>query len=132
MIGIDTNVLVRFFVRDDQRQNELAERFMRRRTADDPVFVSAVVMAEFVWVLEQVYDYSPAQIRALLTLLLTSVNVAIEREDLLRTAIAHAGEANADVADCIIAALATDAGCQRVMTFDRTAAKRIPEMELLS
>jgi predicted nucleic-acid-binding protein len=131
MIGVDTNVLVRFFVRDDPRQGSLADRFMNERTSDDPAFISVIVVAEFVWALEQVYDYQRSQIRAALALLLGSANVVLEREELVKTALMSAGEANSDIADSLIAALANDAGASATVTFDRDAAKLVPGMELL-
>jgi predicted nucleic-acid-binding protein len=131
MIGVDTNVLVRFFVRDDPRQGSLADRFMNERTSDDPAFISVIVVAEFVWALEQVYEYQRSQIHAALALLLGSANVVLEREELVKTALMSAGEASSDIADSLIAALANDAGASATVTFDRDAAKLVPGMELL-
>ncbi len=131
MIGVDSNVLVRFFVNDDPRQSTLAKRFMDERTVDDPAFISVVVLVELVWALEQIYDYERTQIHLALSVLLGSGNIAIEREDVTKEAIGHAGAANADIADCIIAALARVADARATVTFDREAARRIPGMELL-
>ena len=58
MIGIDTNVLLRFLVHDDPKQGEKARQFMTERTAEDPAYVSAVVLAEVIWFLRQRLNYS--------------------------------------------------------------------------
>lgn len=131
MIGVDTNVLVRFFVRDDARQTALAHKFMGERSDSDPAFVSVLVIAELSWALGQIYGFEKDRIRATITLLLSSSDVVIEREDLIKGAITEAAATNADIADTIIAAVSLDAGCSRIMTFDRDAAKHITAMELL-
>ena len=132
MIGIDSNVLVRFFVRDNEAQTAAATRFIAERTEESPGFISAVVVCELVWVLQKSYGYADAAVHEALTSLFESSNIIIERADLVDHAIAEARQARADVSDCIIAALATAAGADKTVTFDKPAAKRIPGMELLS
>ena len=131
MIGVDTNVLARLFVDDDAKQSAAARRFFLERTIDDPAFVSAVVVAEFVWLLTSRYRYPQETIHAALAALFSSANVVVEREDLLKSAVTIAGDRNADITDAIIAAVANDNACLSVVTFDREAAKRIPGMERL-
>ncbi len=131
MIGVDTNVLVRIFAADNPKQRAMAQQFMRQRSADDPAFVSAVVVAEVSWVLDRTYGFSVASIRDALEWLFESTNIVVQRHDLLRPAINLAVDRNTDISDSIIAALATDAGASKTVTFDRPAASRIPGMELL-
>ena len=131
MIGVDTNVLVRFFVRDDARQTSLAHKFMDERSDSDPAFVSILVIAELIWALGQIYGFDRDRIRATITLLLSSSDVVIEREDIIKGAVTEATATNADMADTIIAAVSLNAGCSRIMTFDRDAARHIAAMELL-
>lgn len=131
MIGIDTNVLVRLFVKDNPQQTAAAVRFLMARSEDDPAFVSAVVLAELVWALDRTYKYAGAAIHEALAGLFESINIVIEREALMRTAVNLALERNADISDSIIAALASDAGAPKTATFDGSAARRIPSMELL-
>lgn len=131
MIGVDTNVLVRFFVEDDARQTESARRFLRQRTVDDPAFVSAVVLAELAWALKANYDYERDQVYATLAIVLASFNIVVEREKLITEALNAGRATNADVADCILAAVAREAGCERVVTFDRPSVRSIAGMELL-
>ncbi len=131
MIGVDTNVLVRLLVRDDPTQLDAAVGFMVRRSAADPAFVSAVVIAELAWVLDKSYGYSSAAIHSAIQGLFESDNISVERSDLIETAVAVARDAAADISDAIICALAADAGAPKTVTFDKPAAKRIPGMELL-
>ncbi len=132
MIGIDTNVLLRFLVDDDVEQNESARRFMAERTEDDPVYLSAVVLAETVWVLRRRLGYSQRQITEMLRRLLGSVEAVIEFAEELEVALLEPDATISDLADCLVAWAALKAGCSRVVTFDRKAARAIPGMELLS
>jgi len=132
MIGLDTNVLVRFFVGDDEAQAATATRYLSERTADDPAFVSVVVVCELVWVLKNSYGYADAKVHDALNSLFESANIVIERAELVDRAVTQARETRSDVSDCVIAAVAADAGATRIVTFDKNAARRIPGMELLA
>ena len=131
MIGVDTNVLVRIFAKDDLKQQKAAQQFMRQRSADDPAYVSAVVVAEVSWVLDRSYGFETAAIRGALEWLFESTNTVVERHDVLRAAVQVAADRNADISDSIIAAIAVEAGAETTVTFDRPAARTIPGMELL-
>lgn len=131
MIGVDTNILVRVLVGDTPDQTKKALEFLSQRSADDPAYVSPVVLVEVVWVLQRTYGYVEKSIRTALDSLFESANILIEQQDLMYLAIVAAEENGADIADCIIASLAADRGSDRTMTFDRDAAKRIPGMALL-
>lgn len=131
MIGVDTNVLVRIFAEDEDKQRKAAQSFMRQRSTEDPAFVSAVVVAEVTWVLDRTYGFSMASIRDALEWLFESTNIVVEQHDLVRVAVNLAADSNADISDSIIAALAAHAGASKTVTFDRPAASRIPGMELL-
>lgn len=131
MIGLDTNVVVRLLVGDDARQASLATKFMSGRSEDEPAFISAVVLAEIAWVLEDVFGYpQPAVVRALLSLFESS-NLMIEREQAMKEAIALAGDQNADISDSVIARISLEEGASHIVTFDIEASKRVPGMELL-
>lgn len=131
MIGLDTNVLVRLFVGDHPVETAAATGFLSERTENDPAFVSAAVLCELVWVLRRSHGYADAKVHQAVQSLFESANIVIERAELLDHAISHARAAKADISDCIIAALAAGAGATKTVTFDKTAAKRIPGMELL-
>ncbi len=132
MIGVDTNILARLFVDDDDRQRELANRFFADRTPSDPAFVSLVVIAELAWLLRRTYDYPHQAILEAVMALLDSADFAVEARDIVLAAVDTAAAHRFGLADVLIAEIASRAGCAATMTFDKTAAKRIPGMELLA
>lgn len=132
MIGIDTNVLVRIFVRDHEAQTAAALKFLTERSSVSPGFVSAVVITELAWVLDRSYGYGDDAIFEAIDWLFDSANIVVEREELMERAITLARAARADVSDTIIATLAAEAGAAKTLTFDKTAAQRVPGMELLT
>jgi predicted nucleic-acid-binding protein len=132
VIGVDTNVLVRLFVIDNAGQTEKARAFIDARTADDPAFVSLVALLEFFWVLKSSYGYPRSAIIGAVRTMLDSANVVLEHEDSVRHLVQSHAETDADVADVLISQVGVSARCRTVVTFDKNAAKRIPEMDLLS
>jgi predicted nucleic-acid-binding protein len=132
MIGIDTNVLVRIAVQDNPRETKAAQAFLSGRSAEDPAFITTVVLAELAWVLDRSYGFSHEALHDVFEWVMESSNIVVEQAELVESAVAHAREVRAGIADAIIAAIATDAGATRIMTFDRDAAKHIPAMELLA
>jgi predicted nucleic-acid-binding protein len=131
MIGIDTNVLVRFLVDDDVQQNTVARAFMAERTEQDPAFLSAITLAETVWVLHRRLNYSMQIIFEMLRALLSAEAVVIENMEELDALLNGEEEPRGDLSDHLIAWSCARAGCQRVVTFDRKAASSVHQMELL-
>lgn len=85
MIGVDTNVVVRILSEDDSAQVRAAvARFLSARTADDPAYISAVVLTEAVWVLRSKMGYSRHSISSALAVLLDSGELRFEHADRLR------------------------------------------------
>ena len=130
MKAIDTNILLRFVVQDDEVQLAKATQFLANRTPQDPAFVSLIVLVEFMWTLQRRYEYSRADVRDVMQHLLESAELTFEDEDALAILLAEADRG--DLADHLIAYSAARAGCSSVATFDRDAARDIPSMELLS
>lgn len=124
MKGIDTNILVRYLVRDDPAQFRAASRFIENDCSEqEPGFVNHVVLAELVWVLERGYKYArPEIVTALGALLLTS-QLSIEHPDDARAALDEY-QNGADFADSLIAAANVRVGCEYTATLDRRAARR--------
>lgn len=132
MIGIDTNVFLRFLVtEDDPRQREAVRRFMAERSEDDPVRISVVVLAETVWVLRSCFAYSPEQIGAAMRQLLCARDIVFEASDLVAELFNGDAAPRADLADYLIAWSNRQAGCASTVTFDRIAAQAVPGMKLL-
>lgn len=128
MIGLDTNVLIRYLVQDNPdeaaKANDLVERRLR---PTDPGFVSLIVVCEIAWVLKSAYRQTGQQIRHALQALLDARQLEFEESDMVATAIAAEG----DIADALIAARALGQGCSALVTFDQRLAQR-PGVELLS
>jgi predicted nucleic-acid-binding protein len=128
--AVDTNALLRFVLRDDERQFAKAAAFFNSRTAEDPAFVSLIVLAELVWALRQRYGYGRAETRSLVVTLFETAEIVFEDEGALSSIIAEAERG--DLADHLISYSARRAGCTSTVTFDHGAAKVVPEMELLA
>ncbi len=132
MIGVDTNVMLRFLIDDDAAQNVAARRFMSQRTLDDPAFLSAVTLAEIIWVLHRRLKFSMAQIIEMIRALLTLDVLVVDHIEKLDMLINSSDIPPVGLADYLVVWSGTAAGCRSTMTFDKAAAKAIPDMELLS
>ncbi|WP_407317615.1 type II toxin-antitoxin system VapC family toxin [Isoptericola halotolerans] len=122
MIGLDTDVLIRYVVRDDAEQTRLADELVDGFTTDSPGFVPVLVLVECWWVLDLAYSYPVDRRRAFVEALLASQELRVDQADTVRAAL-RATRDGADLADALIAVIALEAGCERVMTFDRRAAR---------
>lgn len=132
MIGVDTNVLARLFLQDDEKQTRLAQQFFAKRSAEDPAFISVAALVEFIWLLTSRYKYPVEAVYRALGIIFVSANVRIEQEEMVKAAVYLAEKTGADIPDAIIAAVAGEHECSATVTFDRNAAKRVPGMELLA
>ncbi|WP_159622072.1 PIN domain-containing protein [Ruania rhizosphaerae] len=123
MIGIDTNVLVRYVVRDDESQTALADELVDRLTSERRGFISLIVLMETWWVLSSAYTFPAARRVAFVEALLSSEELMVEAADTVRKALSPV-RAGADLADAVIAQVGAENGCDATMTFDRRAAQR--------
>lgn len=88
MIGLDTNVLVRYLVRDDQLQFEKARRLIKREAdKNEPVLVSLLVLLETEWVLRSRYELSKPEILSAFSTLLDVAGLALEDEPSIEHAL---------------------------------------------
>jgi predicted nucleic-acid-binding protein len=123
MIGLDTNVLVRYIMQDDAKQAAKATKLIEGLTAQSPGFIPLVAVVELVWVLSSSYDLDRDQVVLALDVILRSKQLVVDRaEDVLR-AVRDFRSSSADFADCLIERTAMAAGCGTTMTFDVAAAK---------
>lgn len=123
MIGLDTNVLVRYIAQDDPKQSPKATRLIESLTVEDPGFVSVVSLIELVWVLSGCYGSTKSEICAVLETLLRTKELAVVQADTVWKALRVFREGKAEFADCLIERSANAAGCSHTATFDRDAAK---------
>ncbi len=126
MLGIDTNVLVRFLVRDDETQFDKARKLIKREiAAGRRVFVNQLVLMETEWVLRSRYALPKDQIIEVFSGLLDAADLQLEDEPTIEEALYIWKEANADFADCLIGAKNRRVGCRATASFD-VKASRLP------
>lgn len=123
MIGLDTNVLVRYIAQDDLKQSLQAARLVESLSADAPGFVSLVAVVELVWVLTGCYASTREEIGEVLETLLRTKELVVEHADVVWKAVRRFKEGKADFADCLIERAAHEAGCKYTATFDLAAAR---------
>jgi predicted nucleic-acid-binding protein len=131
MIGLDTNVLIRYFTQDDPAQSAKATEILERRlTPKNPGFVSIVAMIETVWVLDRAYGLTAQEIATAVERLLQVEVLVIESEQEVFTAMVALKQGRGSFADALIAELGARAGCTCTLTFGQKAL-RLPGFELV-
>lgn len=123
MIGLDTNVLVRYIMQDDGRQSPIATALIEQLTAEAPGFAPLVVVVELAWVLSSAYGLSRDQVAQALEAIVRTKEIVVETPDTVWRALRLFKAGGAEFADCLIERAAAAAGCDRTMTFDRGAVK---------
>lgn len=122
MKALDTNVLVRFLVRDDKRQAETIYRVFKKAESDREVFfVPLLVVLETVWVLEFVYKIPRQEILDSVNELILMPILKFETQPAILNFISSARETKMDLSDLLIAHSAKFSGCECVLTFDKRA-----------
>lgn len=120
MIGVDTNVLVRYLTQDDVAQAQEADALVSESVKSAVhLHIDDVVMCELVWVLRAAYRFNRATIALALQKILDTALFSFEDRDLLRRALAQYHEGEGDFADYVIGARNVRSGCQFTATFDR-------------
>lgn len=131
MIGLDTNILVRYLAQDDPIQSAKATEILERRlTPKNPGFVSVVAIVETVWVLDRAYGLTAQEIATVVERLLQIEVLTIQDEQEVFTAMVAGKQGRGSFADALIAELGVRAGCTRTLTFDQKAG-RLPSFELV-
>ena len=123
MIGLDTNVLVRYVMQDDPKQALKATALIESLTDDNPGFITVISVLELYWVLTACYDLTNDQVKQALDVLLRTRQIVVDRADQVVRALRVFGTSKADFADCLIERTASSAGCEQTLTFDVNAAK---------
>lgn len=122
MIGLDTNVLVRFLVRDDQMQFARARRLLQRETGrGEPVLINLLVLLETEWVLRSRYALSKSEILGAFSGLLDAAELLFEDEASLEQALYTWKDSSAQFADCLIGARNWALDCRATASFDNKA-----------
>lgn len=124
MIGIDTNVLVRFLVQDDVEQGRLAGEAMATLSVDSPGFLSTIVLVETYWVLRRAYQFEDDQVLSTLAEVVAAEEIVVQDAAQVTAAIT-AARAGADLADALIAQACAARGCREVWSFDASAQQKL-------
>jgi predicted nucleic-acid-binding protein len=123
VIGLDTNVLVRYIVHDDAAQAAAATRLIEACTEESPGFVSQLVIAELFWVLSRGYEYEKPVICEVMSKMLSSAELEVEEAADVWLALRAYESGSTDFADYLIGRKSLIAGCETTFTFDKAAAK---------
>lgn len=124
MPALDTNVLVRYVVKDDSGQLAAAKRLIVRCVGEGlTLFVPVTVTLELEWVLRASFGYVKDDVLQVLSNLFSAAELTFESERALEVALQLYREGTADFADCLHIALSTEAGEQPLWTFEKSAAR---------
>ena len=122
MIGLDTNVIVRYLTQDDEHQVRLANNLIENElSVDNPGYITLIVLIEIGWVLTSCYKVNKTQLVDIYTQLLTTQTFITERADLASLALKAFNQGNGDFSDALIYQISKANGCSNVLTFDKKA-----------
>jgi len=124
MIGLHTNILVRYLAQDDRAQSAKATEILEGRlTEKNPGFVSVVAMVETVWALDRAYGFTAQEIATAVERLLQIEVLVVENEQEVFSAMVALKQGRGSFADALIAELGARVGCTRTLTFDQKAVR---------
>ena len=130
MIGLDTNVLVRYIMQDNPEQSSKANQLIENLTKDKRAYFSHITLVEIIWVLESCYELDKNDVIKVIDGILRSRELCTENSEVLWRAFRLFQQSNADFSDCLISVTGLKDGCKKTYTFDKKAAK-LSGMELL-
>ena len=123
MIGLDTNVIVRYIAQDDAVQSAKATLLIESLSAENQGFITLISIVELVWVMQGCYKATKDECIAILQTLIHTREILLENAEVVVMATRQYSSSSADFADCIIERCANYAKCTCTMTFDSKAAK---------
>ncbi|WP_200892406.1 PIN domain-containing protein [Aliterella atlantica] len=117
MIGLDTNVLVRYITRDNEQQWQKAVEIIE---SGQQCFIANIVLCELVWVLRgKPYQFSKDEILKTLEVMMQSADLKYENRTAVYQALQHTKQGRGDFSDYLIGTVARQLGCQEIVTFDK-------------
>ncbi|MFN3319724.1 MAG: PIN domain-containing protein [Allorhizobium sp.] len=132
MIGLDTNILLRLILQDDEAHSQKALALVGGLTPQEPGFVNSAVLLELIWTARRQAKMSRDELKHILGGFLDSDNLVLEDENVIELALDEMERSEEEFADIFIALKNRELGCRTTMTFDKRAASRVPGMELLA
>lgn len=131
MIGLDTNVVIRYLVQDDKKQSAAATCFIENAlTTDAPGYINHFSLCEIVWVLQRCYGVTRQQLREIIEGLLTTKQFNVENVEVTWKALRAFDASNVDFCDALIGQVNIHSGCEQTVTSDKKAAS-LPGFDLL-
>jgi predicted nucleic-acid-binding protein len=124
MIGLDTNIIIRYLAQDDAHQSAAASHLIEGLSPDAPGFLTAVVLAEIVWVMEDLYGSDREQSSAIVERILQTRSLVVQDADVAWRALSRFRRGGADFADYLIERTGVAFGCETIYTFDKKAARK--------
>lgn len=132
MIGLDTNILLRLILQDDDSQSRRALVLVDSLSSEKPGFVNSAVLLEFIWTARRYAKMTREELKIILSGFLDSDNLVLEDENIIEMTLDEMDRSGEEFADIFIALKNREQGCRATMTFDKNAARAIPHMELLA
>ncbi len=130
MPALDTSVLVRYLVADNDKQFQTAKSLIESAIDNEALFITLTVSIELEWVLRSRYDLNKALIISTFNQLLESREIQFQEESSVEVALNLYSDNNSDFADCFHIAVAYSNDMTPLITFDRKAS-RVPGTKLL-
>lgn len=119
MIGLNTDILVRYLIQDDKEQAALANNIINKyATKAQSIFINNIVICELVWILTKGYQYEKEQIVTVLRNIILTVEFAFEHQKILREALSEYEKTDLDFSDALISKLNQKYNCDKTFTFD--------------
>lgn len=125
MIGLDTNILVRYFARDDPILTPVADALLDSLSEGTRGFVPTVVLVELIWTMDKRYGADASELIEIVEYLTRSADLVVESDAVVQSALRLFVSTSIDFADCLILRTCQVAGCGHTATFDRKAARAI-------
>jgi predicted nucleic-acid-binding protein len=120
VIGLDTNILVRYFIQDDKTEGQTANEVIEKQCSkENPGFIHDVVLCELVWVLDSRYQCPKDVISTILEKILTTAQFQVAHRNYVWEALQIFRKSKADFSDCLIGVKNSFSGCRRTLSFDK-------------
>ena len=120
MIGLDTNIIVRYLTQDDPEQAKIVNFEIESKKAQEiPFYITSIVMYELVWVLETAYEYSRDEIASALDKIFQTQQFEFENKKQMLSALTDYRTGKGDFSDHLIGRTGNQAGCLETLTFDQ-------------
>ncbi len=123
MIGVDTNILVRYLTQDDEKQANIVNRFIAHQYEHQTgsIFINNIVICELIWVLERGYKYSKKEIISVVRIILSTAEFTFEQAEILWLSLNDYEKYNTDFSDILLGKINKISGCDSTISFDSKA-----------